>query len=254
MQYITGFHALNCHSSLRAPDTLPVAVDWTYPEIADTETAFFKDFSIETNKEIPYLTGTHNVANPIRAVLDLVIQGKEKELTGLKHKILANDLLTEELFNKVIELQAQSLWNDVSWSIGCEYGTEWLEFLKSKNIDWPTNPNPNFQPITPTDNTLLAFVQVRIAEFKQFQKISTLAGLFHSVLFREPEINRTVKIELRAFLCKLHSEELCFLKEIDHYPSNQLFEEDYKNLCKLLKIESQKLLKFRLFNSLKQVI
>lgn len=238
MQYITGFHALNCHSSLRAPDTLPVAVDWTYPEIADTETAFFKDFSIETNKEIPYLTGTHNVANPIRAVLDLVIQGKEKELTGLKHKILANDLLTEELFNKVIELQAQNLWNDVSWSIGCEYGIEWLDFLTSKNIAWPTNPNPSFEPVAPADNSLLSFVQARISEFKQFQKISTLAGLFHSVLFREAEVNRMVKIELRVFLSKLQSEELQFLMAIEHYPeSNHVFQTDFMKLRTMLKMD-----------------
>ena len=238
MQYITGFHALNCHSSLRTPDTLPVAVDWTYPEIANTETAFFKDYSIETNKEIAQLPGSHNVANPIRAVLDLLIQGKEKELTGLKHKILANDLLTEELFNKVIELQAQSLWNDVCWFIGCEYGIEWLDFLTSKNIAWPTNPNPSFEPVAPADNSLLSFVQARISEFTQFQKMSTLAGLFHSVLFRELEVNRMVKIELRVFLSKLQSEELQFLMAIEHYPeSNQVFQTDFMKLRTILKMD-----------------
>ena len=49
--------------------------------------------------------------------------------------------------------------------IGCEYGLQWLEFLKSNNIDWPTNPNPTFEPVAPTDNSLLAFVQARISEF-----------------------------------------------------------------------------------------
>lgn len=92
----------------------------------------------------------------------------------------------------------------------------------------------------PTDNSLSAFVQARISEFKQFQKISTLAGLFHSVLFREAEVNRIVKIELRAFLAKLHPEELWFLKEIDHYSSDIVLEEDYQRLCAFLKISQIK--------------
>ena len=103
-------------------------------------------------------------------------------------------------------------------------------------MDWPTNPNPSFEPLAPEDNSLHAFVQARITEFKRFQKISTLAGLFHSVLFRQPEINRIVKIELRAFLAKLRPEELWFLKEIDHYPSDKTLEDDYLKLCDFLRI------------------
>ena len=76
--------------------------------------------------------------------------------------------------------------------------------------------------------------------FKQFQKISTLAGLFHSVLFREAEVNRKVKIQLRVFLATLHPEELWFLKEIDHYPSDKVLEEDYQKLCAFLKISQIK--------------
>ena len=105
----------------------------------------------------------------------------------------------------------------MSWFIGCEYGLQWLEFLKSKNIDWPTNPNQTFEPVAPTDNSLLA-----------------------SVLFRESEVNRIVKIELRAFLAKLHPEELWFLKEIDHYSSDKVLEEDYQRLCAFLKISQIK--------------
>ena len=209
-------------------------------DVSGTETAFFKDYGVETDKEVARLAGTRNVANHLRAVLDLLHEGKFKDLAGLKREIIANDQLTAELFNKVLELHTQNVWNQVSWFIGCEYGLQWLEFLKSKNIDWPTNPNPTFEPVAPTDNSLLAFVQARISEFKQFQKISTLAGLFHSVLFRESEVNRIVKIELRAFLAKLHPEELWFLKEIDHYSSDKVLEEDYQRLCAFLKISQIK--------------
>ena len=235
MQYITGLHALTCPCSLQTPGEPHASVDWTYPAMADSDSAFFKDYGIETVREIPYLSGSHNVANHIRAILDLLAAGEIEQLTGLKREILANDELAPELFNKVTELQTENVWNQVSWFIGCEYGVEWLDFLKSKSINWPTNPNPNFEPVAPDDNSLLAFVQARIAEFKRYQKISTLAGLFHSVLFRDSEINRMVKIELRAFLSKLHLEEL-FLKEIDHYPSDQILKDDYEKLCDFLKI------------------
>ena len=195
-----------------------------------------KDYGIEADREIPRLAGVHNVANHIRAVLDLLAEGEINHLSGLKREILANDELSAELFDKVAELHTENVWNQVSWFMGCEYGIEWLDFLKSENIEWPTNPNPNFEPVAPDDNSLLAFVQARITEFMSFQKISTLAGLFHSVLFRESEINRMVKIELRAFLSKLHLEELLFLKEIDHYPSDQILKDDYEKLCDFLKI------------------
>lgn len=143
MQFITGLHALQCPCTLNTPgDTRHASVDWTYPALADTETAFFGDYGVETDKEVARLSGTRNVANHLRAVLDLLYEGKFKDL----------------------------------------------------------------------------------------------AGLFHSVLFREAEVNRMVKIELRAFLAKLHPEELWFLKEIDHYPSDQVLEEDYKKLYALLKI------------------
>lgn len=241
MQYITGLHALQCPCALNTPgDTHHASLDWTYPALADTETAFFGDYGVETDKEVARLSGTRNVANHLRGVLDLLYEGKFKDLARLKREIIANDQLTAELFNKVLELHTQNVWNQVSWFIGCEYGLQWLEFLKSKNIDWPTNPNPTFEPVAPTDNSLLAFVQARISEFKQFQKISTLTGLFHSVLFREAEVNRIVKIELRAFLAKLHPEELWFLNEIDHYPSDKVLEEDYQRLCAFLKISQIK--------------
>lgn len=237
MQYITGLHALQCPCTLGTPgDTHHTSVDWTYPTLADTSTAFYKDYGVETDKEVARLSGNRNVANHIRAALDLLAQGKVNDLSGLKREILANDQLTPELFNKVIELHTENVWNRVSWFIGCEYGIEWLDFLKLKNMDWPTNPNPSFEPVAPEDNSLHAFVQARMTEFKRFQKISTLAGLFHSVLFRQPEINRIVKIELRAFLAKLHPEELWFLKEIDHYPSDKTLEDDYLKLCDFLKI------------------
>ena len=238
MQYITGFHALTCPCSLKTLGVPHASVDWTYPALSDTDSAFFKDYGIETDREVTHLQGVCCVANHLRAVLDLLAQEKVKELTGLKRKILANDQITTELFAKVIELHTQNVWNRVSWFMGCEYGLHWLDFLKSKAIDWPVNPNPEFEPIAPTDNSLLSFVQARITEFKQYQKVSTLAGLFHSVLFRKQEVNRIVRIELRVFLINLYPEELSFLKTIYRYPLDKTFEDDYRMLREFLNMEA----------------
>lgn len=112
MQYITGLHALQCPCSLGTPgDTHHTSVDWTYPTLADTSTAFYKDYGVEADKEVARLSGNRNVANHIRAALDLLAQGKVNDLSGLKREILANDQLTLELFNKVIELHTENVWN-----------------------------------------------------------------------------------------------------------------------------------------------
>ena len=112
MQYITGHHALCCPCALNTPgNPHHLSVDWTYPATADTDTAFFKDYGIEKDRIVPIDSTPRNVANHLRAVLDLLAEGKLKELVGLKHEIIANDLYTPELFNKVIELNSQSALN-----------------------------------------------------------------------------------------------------------------------------------------------
>lgn len=69
MQYITGLHALQCPCALNTPgDTQHASVDWTYPALADTETAFFKDYGVETDKEVARLAGTRNVANHLSLI------------------------------------------------------------------------------------------------------------------------------------------------------------------------------------------
>ena len=112
------------------------------------------------------------MANHLRAVLDLLYEGKFKDLAGLKREIIANDQLTPELFDKVVELHTQNVWNKVSWFIGCEYGLQWLEFLKSKNIDWPTNPNPTFEPVallTIACRLLFKPASVNLSSFRKYQ-------------------------------------------------------------------------------------
>ncbi len=239
MQYITGLHALHCPCSLQTPGKPYHGVDWTYPATADTDNTFFKDYGIEVNESVPAHGPSTLIANHLRACLDLLSEGKTQPLVGLKREIIANNQYTAELFDKVITLKEMPIWNEVSWFMGCEYGLQWLDFLKTQSVDWPVKPNSHFEPIAPEDNTLLAFVQAKIKEFQSYQKISSLAGLFHSVLFRQSEINRVVKIELRAFLSKLYPERLWFLKTIDHYPSDPVLEKDFAQILEMLNMSEK---------------
>jgi hypothetical protein len=96
----------------------------------DSEKSLFLDYGIEQNKIIPENTGTYNVANHIRALLDLLAQGKYSLAQGMKKDFICNDLYTEEIFQKVSLLKNLSHWPEIDRFMGREYCSKWLDCRK----------------------------------------------------------------------------------------------------------------------------
>lgn len=132
MQYITGLHALNLNCSLNTGgDWHRSGLQWDHPKIWDTETAFFRDYGIENCNHVPGHKGTQKVANHIRALLDLLVEGNFSTAQGMKNDFIVNDEYTPEIFRKVYELRDFEIWPNISHFMGKEYGIEWLKFLAS---------------------------------------------------------------------------------------------------------------------------
>lgn len=130
MRYITGVHALNLRCRLETcGDWHCSALDWDKPEVRDTQTAFFGSYGIETGRTIPGHAGTCCVADHIRALLDLLVEGRFSPAQGMRKDFICNDAYDPEVFGQVVRMRALPHWQQISRFMGSEYGTRWLKFL-----------------------------------------------------------------------------------------------------------------------------
>lgn len=129
MQYITGIHALNIPCVLATSgDWHQSALQWQHPNLAESAGSLFGDYGIERGRHIPEHPGTYNVANHIRALLDLIAQGKFTIAQGMNRDFIGNDRYTDEVFEKVAMLRTAKNWPDIDRFMGREYYAKWLDF------------------------------------------------------------------------------------------------------------------------------
>lgn len=135
MKYITGVHALNLECSLlTCGDWHQSAIQWKKPNTAESEGSLFGDYGIEHNKQIPEHTETYSVANHIRALLDLIEQGKFVIAQGMNKDFICNDVYTDEIFNLVYKMRMLNNWHEIDCFMGKEYYSKWLRFKKEMCI------------------------------------------------------------------------------------------------------------------------
>jgi len=129
MRYLTGKHALNLPCSLdTVGDWHFNALRWVDLSLGETATSVFGDYGIEQNVYIDRLGYSMPVANHIRALLDLIQQGKFSVAQGMRRKIIDNDEYDTEIFEKVLLLKDQPNWPEIFQFMGKEYGSKWYRF------------------------------------------------------------------------------------------------------------------------------
>lgn len=130
MKYITGIHALNLNNDLDTyGDWHQSGIQWTNPQIRDTDSMFFKDYGLEYNKKIPEHEKTYITANHIRALLDLLQEGSFSIAQGMKDDFICNDKYDEEIFNKVYLMKVLENWDEINKFMLMEYKLKWVEYL-----------------------------------------------------------------------------------------------------------------------------
>jgi hypothetical protein len=134
MKYITGQFALNIPCALETcGDWHRDSLNWSRAKLYDSTRSAFADYGIEKEKTIPHRQGTYNVANHIRAVLDLIEQGNFALAQGMHDDYICNDKYTSEVFHKILLLSKRKNWNDINDFMGREYKMRWLEYLRGIN-------------------------------------------------------------------------------------------------------------------------
>jgi len=111
MLYVTGMYALNIPCSLETcGDWHRSSMNWKHVPLKESNDTVWKDYGIERDKKIPYNEGLFNVANHIRACLDLIADGKFFLAQGMKEDYICNDSYNEEIFSKVAMLKDTPNW------------------------------------------------------------------------------------------------------------------------------------------------
>ena len=131
MRYITGQHALNIPCPLlTCGDWHKSALQWHSPYFRESSDSVFGDYGIEQNVSIPEHTERYNVANHIRALLDLLELGKFTLAQGMNKDFICNDEYTDEVFSYVMKLSGSPLWADIDHFMGKEYFSVWLDYKR----------------------------------------------------------------------------------------------------------------------------
>lgn len=132
MLYLSGIHALNIECQLdTCGDWHQSGIQWNNLKLLDSKESIFADYGIEVNKKIPGHDKLFNVANHIRALLDLLLQGNFSLAQGMRDDFICNEKYTKEIFNKVFLLKNEAHWNEIDKFMSKEYMSEWIDFKRS---------------------------------------------------------------------------------------------------------------------------
>jgi hypothetical protein len=136
MKYITGIHALNLNCELETTgDWHMSALQWDNPQFMHSYDSVFGEYGIERNKSIPGKLGRYNVANHIRACLDLLAIGNFPVAQGINKDFICNEKYDDEIFNMVLKLRNLPHYDDIDKFMGKEYAMKWVRFKKSKEVN-----------------------------------------------------------------------------------------------------------------------
>ena len=145
MKYVTGRHAMNLPCNLGTwGDYRTSAVNWDKLTILDSEDSVFGDYGIETGRTISFLADNkeYNIANHIRAFLDLLTIGDYASAEGMKEEYIRDDSFTEEIFAKVSMLRSRPNWQIIDLFMEHEYLNQWELYKKGILNDYTQNTKP----------------------------------------------------------------------------------------------------------------
>lgn len=135
MEYLTGIFALNLPCSLdTCGDWHSKSINWNHPDFRESSNSVLKDYGIEKKRIVQFLDRKeYNVANHIRALLDMLLVGNYGYAQGMKNEYICNDHYTKEIFENVKKLKSQKNWNQINKFMEKEYKMQWLNYLEETN-------------------------------------------------------------------------------------------------------------------------
>ena len=131
MIYLSGVQALNIENSLNTcGDWHQTAIQWDKLKLKESNDSIFKDWGIELDKKVPDHTEHYAVANDLRAILDLMVDGQTRWLKGFSNDFICTDEYNEIFFEQVIKLKGLPNWDDINKLMQNEFMWDWDRFVK----------------------------------------------------------------------------------------------------------------------------
>lgn len=134
MEYVTDIHALNLPSETDTTgDWHASALQWKRLRMAESDDSIFGDWGItrDSSARIPEHEGQRfNVANHVRALLDMIERGRLSVARGMRDVYIGNDAYNDEIFPRVWLLHQSDNWPCIDHFMKKEYGRAWLGFVK----------------------------------------------------------------------------------------------------------------------------
>lgn len=135
MKYITRVQALNIEDSTECGgDWHQSSMNWSKLDLAESDGSVFGDWGIEVDKAVPEHEEHYNVANTLRAILDLMLNKYYiSYLKNFRNDFLCTDKYNQEFFEKVYELKDKvDHWEDIRQLMKREFMWDWDKFIASK--------------------------------------------------------------------------------------------------------------------------
>lgn len=134
MKYVTGIIALGVPCSLDTCGKWNVTkaqyIDENLMRLRESDESPFKDYGIEMNKIVPYHEFClYNVANHVRAYLDLLYEGEFEVLEELFYDCIDNGKARKDIFMCVYsKLRNLACFTEVNQFMEKEFGNAWNSF------------------------------------------------------------------------------------------------------------------------------
>ena len=131
MKYITGIYALNLFPvKLKTTgDWHLETLDWKNIPLAESANSPLKDWGIIISA--PCIVPCHesekfNIANHLRACLDLIEQDKFALASGMRNDYISCEDYTLTIFKKVFLFRNSNDWPQINKFMEKEYGLDWV--------------------------------------------------------------------------------------------------------------------------------
>lgn len=139
MKYITGIIAMGTECSLNTPGLWNIPkemyLDDEVFKTVESDDSPFKDWGIETNKLVKYREFClYNVANHVRAYVDMLYDGKFEELKDLFFEAINDSKSRKDIFMLVYgKLRHLAQFKKINEFMEEEFGNAWLSYIDSVN-------------------------------------------------------------------------------------------------------------------------
>ncbi|MGN1105402.1 MAG: hypothetical protein ACI4RH_02035 [Huintestinicola sp.] len=136
-------------------------------ELKESENSIWGEYGIKHNMKIPEHNGTYNVANHIRALLDMIEDLDFSNAQGMREDFICCEEYTQEIFEKVSMLFDSPNWKMIDRFMMNEYFEDWIRYKRETNM---IDHSPDYISVFLSEEEISLFLQAMKAEMGSYSK------------------------------------------------------------------------------------